>query len=48
MKYGAVCSPPLPAGWTFSDKVNILQRIVPQTVRVAMFYGNASTRQFSG
>ena len=47
MKYGAVCSPPLPAGWTFSDKVNILQRIVPQTVRVAMFYGNASTRQFS-
>lgn len=43
MKYGAVCSPV--GDW--GTKVNILGLMGPQTVRVSMFYANASTRQFA-
>ncbi len=43
MKYGAVCSPP----GDFGRKVDILRRMAPQTVRVSLFWQNASTPQFS-
>ncbi len=45
MKWGAVISPAdtIP----FSEKVDILRRMRPQTVRVSMFWGDPNNRQFS-
>jgi hypothetical protein len=47
MKWGAVVSPADASGVDFTRKVNILRRIRPQTARVSMFWGNATTRWFS-
>ncbi len=45
MKWGAVVSPD--ASVSFDEKVDILRRIRPQTVRVSMFWGDPDNRQFS-
>ncbi len=44
MKWGAVVSPS--ADVPFSQKVDILRRIRPQTARLSMFWGNPNARQF--
>ncbi len=44
MKWGAVVSPS--ADVPFSQKLDILRRIRPQTARLSMFWGDPNTRQF--